>query len=277
MRSLATSTRCPAASVVIPVLEQRADWLVQCVGSALSQTAGCEVIVVVSPRSPPSVREAVEPLGRAHGRLSVIVQDRDGFAAALNTGIARSSAGRVGFLLSDDWLEPAAVDTCLQYEADIVSTGLRVWGADGATRFDSIERRPTQAQFESLPSLERQASYLEHFFLFDRKMLLRVGGVDENIGLTGADDYDLIWTLLEQGARVKVVPDQLYNYRDHFEQRLTLRDPELQARDLGRILDKHGVGGAERERILRTHSAWFGAPVHVAQRRLAAGQGAMSA
>ncbi|MGH9658375.1 MAG: hypothetical protein ACRD96_07505, partial [Bryobacteraceae bacterium] len=40
--------RCYAASILIPVLEQREEWLAQAVRSALSQTAPCEAIVVTS-------------------------------------------------------------------------------------------------------------------------------------------------------------------------------------------------------------------------------------
>ena len=69
-----------------------------------------------------------------------------------------------------------------------------------------------------------------------------------------------------------VTPDLLYNYRDHYGERLTLRPPDLQRRDLGRILDKHGVRGPVRERMLREHAVWFGAPVHVVEQRLRAAQ-----
>ena len=200
-------------------------------------------------------------------RLSVLVEEGSGFASALNTGIRASRTQRVGFLLADDWLERNAVEACLADDADIVSTGLRVWSDDGSREFASLQRRPTQARYDALATIEQRAAYLEHFFLFRRDALLAVGGVDETIGSTGADDFDLIWTLLEHGASVTVLPDLLYNYRDHYGERLTLRTPELQCRDFGRILDKHGVRGPERERMLREHAVWFGAPVHVVEQR----------
>lgn len=258
------------ASIIIPLLCEPLAWLDQCVQSALRQTAPCEVLVVVSPRTPPDLVHALTGWSRVATTLSVLPETGAGFAAALNTGIRASTTNRVGFLLADDWLESETVETCLVHDSDIVSTGLSVWSEDGRSKFALLGRRPTQEVYTALSTIERRAAYLEHFFLFRRETLVTAGGVDETIGLTGADDLDLIWTLLEQGATVTVIPDQVYNYRDHCRERLTLRSPDLQRRDLAKILDKHGVEGAAREQMLRDHGLWFGAPVHVVAQRLAA-------
>jgi glycosyltransferase involved in cell wall biosynthesis len=258
----------PGASIVIPLLREPLDWLESCVRSALSQSVPADVLVVVSPLTPDELLIALRRWSAGTPRLSVLVEQGTGFASALNTGIRASRTQRVGFLLADDWLESNAVAVCLADDADIVSTGLRVWSDDASREFPSLQRRPTQARYDALETVERRAAYLEHFFLFRRGALMAVGGVDETIGSTGADDFDLIWTLLEHGASVAVRPDLLYNYRDHHGERLTLRQPELQCRDFGRILDKHGVRGPERERMLREHAVWFGAPVHVVEERL---------
>ena len=257
------------ASIVIPLLRQPLAWLERCVLSALHQTVPCEVLVVVAPSTPANLTRALVRWSRGAPSLSTLSENGQGFAAALNTGIRASKSDRVGFLLADDWLEHDAVEICLAHNTDIISTGLRFWDEAGQTTFDTLGRRPTQSFYASLPTMERRAAYLEHFFLFRREALLAIGGVDETIGSTGPDDFDLIWTLLESGATVAVVGNQVYNYRDHYAERLTLRSPELQLRDLARVLDKHGVCGEARGRMLREHAIWFGAPVHVIAQRLA--------
>ena len=262
------STRA-CASVVVPVLDQRLDWLSRCVHSALEQSVPTDVHVVFADRTPAEKVEWLHALAREHPRLHPALRPRPGIAAAINTGIAASATERVGLLLSDDWLEPTAVAECLAVDADIVSTGMTTYAADGRTCLEDVSRTPSQAEFERRSTLESKASYLEHFFLFRRAALLAVGGVDETVGLTGCDDYDLIWSLLERGATVAVLPQRLYNYRDHDEMRLTLRARAAQCEDLARILDKHGVRGAERARIIADHANWFGEPVHVVARRRA--------
>jgi len=69
--------------------------------------------------------------------------------------------------------------------------------------------------------------------------------------------------LLERGASVAIVAEQLYNYRDHVGERLTLRSAEVQVGDLRKILDKHGAHGEERAKIIAWHSAAYGGPYHL--------------
>ena len=255
------------ATLIIPLLTQRDEWLRQCVTSALKQTLPCEVLVVISPRTPASNLGILSELETTYPNLAVLTEPPNtGFPGALNLGIRSSSADRVGFLLADDWLDETAVEECLRHSTDIVSTRNTLYAADGATVI--AERRTVNADYEALSTLEAKASYLRHLFLFRKAKLLEVGGVDESVGLTGPDDFDLIWTLLEHDATVKIVEKSLYAKRDHDEERLTLRNREEQIHDLEKILDKHGVTGSERKAIIERHSKWYGATAQAMLARL---------
>lgn len=250
------------ASIIVPLLCQRDEWLAHCVRSALDQTVACEVIVVTSPQTPRPNRRVLEDLQAMHGNLVVVEQPPGtGYARAFNVGIRHAAAGRVGFLLSDDWLSPDALSATLALTADIVSTGLTIFDSSG--RRVVGERRLNAACFSSLPTLELKANYLKHFLLFSKDKLQQAGGVDEHVGLTGPDDYDLVWTMLENGASVSMTGRPCYNYRDHFGQRLSLRSREDQVRDLRRILAKHGVRGLERDAVIARRSRWYGLPVRM--------------
>ncbi|MCW5977810.1 MAG: glycosyltransferase [Bryobacteraceae bacterium] len=246
----------------MPVLRQVDAWLHQSVESAVTQTVPCEVLVVAAPGIGRSNLDLLSRLVSRYPALRVVRQPGKGFAAALNLGIRTASSARVGFLLSDDWLEPEAVKETLGSPADIVSTGQTVYAADGRTSIDRASRIPTREEYDRLPGLESKADYLSHFFLFRRGMLLQVGGLDETLGDSpGVDDYDLIWTLLEHGATVGLIERSLYNYRDHDGERLTLRKSGGMMATLVRILDKHHVKGPARGRVLARHSKWFGKPI----------------
>ena len=104
--------------------------------------------------------------------------------------------------------------------------------------------------------------------VFRRDRFLAVGGVDETIGLTGADDYDLPWTLIESGASITLVERGLYHYRDHEEQRLTLRNRDQQMRDVARLLTKHGIVGEQRERLVQAKKKWYGEPCYAVMQAL---------
>ncbi len=259
------------ASIVIPLSSQNDLWLEQCVRSALGQTAATQVIVVTSPNTPPSNLAVLERLRAAWPELLVLRQTARGFANAINLGFRAAGASRIGLLLSDDWLLPGAVENCLCHDADIVSTGLAAFAADGESLLEAASVDLKQSVFEGLPTLERKANYLSHFFLFQKARVDEAGGLDESLGdAPGVDDYDFIWTLLERGARVTIVEERLYCYRDHDQDRLTLRPPAEQAATLTKILAKHGLAGRERERVLRMHERWFGKPIHKALAEIAA-------
>jgi hypothetical protein len=261
----------PGVTIVIPLLRQREGWLAHAVRSALGQTVPCEVIVVTSSLTPVSNFEVLHAIARdLPGRLIVTREARQGFPAAINTGVARARCGRVGLLLSDDWLEPTAVEDCARLDADIVSSGHTDFAADGTTRLSHLSRTPRAEVYETLPSLEEKATYLTHFLLLDTSAVLAAGGLDESLGdAPGIDDYDLIWTLLERGASVALTGCPVYNYRVHAGERLTHRDREEQLRVLGRILDKHRLSAEDRARVIQRHGPWLGRPEDVVAAELA--------
>lgn len=254
------------ATLVIPLLRQKPEWLEQSVVSALRQTVPCDVVVVCSHRTPPNNLEVLARLREDYQRLAVLDTPPDcGYGCAFNAGIEHACTERLGFLLADDWLEPDAVECCLMLDADIVSTQTTTVTADGETRLEigAISNEGLQSR----RSPQEKADYLGHFLLFKRQLLLDAGGVDTGVGSTGPDDYDLLWTLLERGATAMVVEKPLYNYRDHAEEwRLSLRPDQEQYEDLERIFDKHGLAPDQRPDLRRKHGRWFGKTIEQVRR-----------
>ncbi len=250
----------PVASIVMPLLSQVDAWLEKAVVSALLQSVRCEVIVVTSPRTPVSNRETLARLSSQFPRLRVFEREPHmRFAAAWNMGVRAATTSRVGVLLTDDWLASQAVEICLRHDADIVSTNRRFYHADGIRVMREVGARGCRKDYDKLKSNAERANFLGHFFVFRKEPLLAMGGVDETIGDSpGVDDFDLIWCLLDRGASVAVVEEELYNYRDHAGVRLTTRGREEMFATFNRILDKHGIVGEERRQMLEHHSQWFG-------------------
>jgi len=246
------------ATIVIPLLLQRPDWLERCLLSALGQSVPCDVVVVHSHLTPPSNLRLLTRMQFGRDDLQVLSAGKDcGYACAFNMGIEHASTDRVGFLLADDWLEPEAVKLCLEVDADIVSTRNRIFEEDGRTLIET--GTITGAGLAQCQSFHEKADYLGHFLMFKRARLLEVGGVDTTIGRTGPDDYDLLWVLLEHGATAAVVEKCLYNYRDHDEDwRLSLQSASEQLANLERIFDKHNLPSELRPRIRAKHCRWYG-------------------
>lgn len=253
----------PAATIIIPLKRQQEGWLEQCVRSAIDQSVHCEVLVVHATDTPGSNLAILQKIAKEHDNLRTFCSDRPGFPAAINLGFSMARAERIGLLLSDDWLERDAVAESVAREADIVSSGNTVFFADGVTVQQAACADLAMERFLTLPTLEAKARYLQHFFLFRRTAVIEAGGLDESIGnFPGIDDYDFIWTLLERGATVAIVEKRLYNYRDHDADRLTLADPAQAARNLEKILRKHGIAESEIPALVRNAARWYGRPIY---------------
>jgi hypothetical protein len=251
------------ASIVMPLKTQRDSWLEESVLSAVMQTALCEVLVITSDLTPQSNLDVLSKLSKGHSNLKVLRRPSGAqFAGAINFGFESATCDRVGLLLTDDILDLATVATCLSFDADIVATARCGMNVDMTERL--WEGKADPVRYQKLKTIEERASYIDHFMLLNRALVLKIGGVDPNIGLTGADDYDMVWTLLEAGASVKLIPEFLYRMRDHGETRLTMRDQNAQVADLRKILAKHGICEEDIERLVEAKKKWYGTPGYVA-------------
>jgi glycosyltransferase involved in cell wall biosynthesis len=258
------------AAIVMPLLRQVDAYLAPALRSAIDQTVPTDVIVVISPRTPASNLAILERFARESPRLRVVMRPEGaGFPGAINAGIRDVTSPRFGLLLSDDWLDPDAIEMTLPWDADVVSAGMKVYDADGTTFLPQVSGTATAAHYASLSTMHARAEYLRHFFLFRTATVRDVGGLDETLGDTpGIDDYDFVWTLLEHGATVALPGRSVYNCRDHPGERMTLRDPVAKGVTLLRILEKHGVVGAERDDIYRRHVRWYGRTLQATQQAI---------
>ena len=182
----------PAASVVVPLLEQHDAWLEQCVLSAVHQD-DCEVIVVVSHAAAPSNLRVLGAIARRFGSLQILPRAAGAagtVGAAINAGIEAARATRVGLLASGDWLEPGAMAAACAVTADIVGTGTTVHGAVAGPRRAARTHQPSAAGLATLTTAAARARYLSPCLLFDRTMLQAIGGFDEHVA--DADDYAVI-------------------------------------------------------------------------------------
>lgn len=242
------------ATLLIPIIDQDPGYLRKALNSAATQDVATDVLVVVDPRTDERTRTVVRRFVGHASCFQVLDAGPEGFGASLNAGFRAAQTRRVGLLFSDDWIEPDTIRHACKIPADIVSTGAVVHHQDGS---HSQSTRCPDA-FAAITSHRERARYLSHFLLLDRHLVLSIGGVDESVGSTGVDDFDLLWTLLERGATAGLLNLPLYNYRDHARPRLSLRPARRQTAELSSVLTKHGEDEAISQVILAQHSRYFG-------------------
>ena len=95
----------PLISVIVPVYKVER-YLDRCVQSIVDQTYRNLEIILVDDGSPDACSDMCDAWAAKDHRIRVIHQENRGLGAARNSGIRISTGELIGFVDSDDWLEP---------------------------------------------------------------------------------------------------------------------------------------------------------------------------
>ncbi len=128
-------------SIVIPIYNAE-DHLQRCVDSVLNQTEKNIEIILVDDGSKDNSIEICKNYLNQDKRVQLIHQENSGVSAARNRGIEQACGEYIGFIDSDDWIEPNMYECLLreanQASADIVMCDARTVYEDGKIQADTI-------------------------------------------------------------------------------------------------------------------------------------------
>jgi glycosyltransferase involved in cell wall biosynthesis len=244
--------RNDAITVIMPLKHYHPPFLRAAMESVFRQTCPSWRLSIVVENEDLETFESLLAQERHDSRVEIIANEGRRLAGAVNTGMKRASTEFVALLLADDLWSSDAVEILRGHiarnpEIDFFHSSRRY--IDETGRFISSVYRSRDnvglADFKSGP--------VKHLLCWRRSKALSIGGLDESLSsLVGPDDYDFPWTMAENGARFKAVPECLYHYREHCEcYRLTTHTPlTVNRREVCRILKKHNVGLLGRMRRL---------------------------
>ncbi len=246
------SRRDTRVTALLPLRHYHPRYLNEALKSIFDQTSPeWRLLIVVEPEDAVRFRSLLAQT-LADPRVTLLPSDGHKLAGAFNTGMRAAETEFVAILLGDDLWAPEAVATLqanilAHPEVDFFHSGRRI--IDGDRRPLSSEHAPSDV-FSTEDFVWR--SPVKHLLCWRRDKALSFGGMDERLNNVGPDDYDFPWTMLEQGAVFRAVPECLYLFRDHRDAyRLTTHLPRsVHLRELRRILRKHGVGSLLIERRL---------------------------
>ena len=98
----------PVISIIVPVYNVE-KYLHRCIDSILAQTFPDFECILIDDGSPDNCPAICDEYAEKDGRIIVIHQKNAGVSAARNTGLDKASGEWIGFVDSDDWLEPNAL------------------------------------------------------------------------------------------------------------------------------------------------------------------------
>ncbi|HKA33151.1 MAG TPA: glycosyltransferase [Candidatus Binatia bacterium] len=207
----------PASIDVIIPARGETPWLADSLLSIAAQTLAPAVVILVD--------DGVEEPGDAvalgerlfGGRFRLLANRGRGISAALNTGIASSSATWIARMDADDVAHPDRFEKQVDFLAarpnGILGCGSQVRFMNASGKF-LVRSRLLESWEEIAPRLRAQTCFIHSSLMIQREALL---AAPYRPALDGAEDVDLVLRLAERG-RIVNLAQPLLDYRIHLTQ-----------------------------------------------------------
>ena len=190
-------------SVIVPVYRAET-WLPRCVDSLLQQEKKELEIILVDDGSPDGSGAICDSYASEYPeRVRVLHIDNGGQGRARNKGMELARGEYLGFVDSDDWVEPSMyrklLETAERERADVVVCGIRALREDGSEELLPVwrEGNPMAAAGSACNKLFRRSA---------------IGEIRFPEGLW-YEDFSFSAKLLMRSKKTAYLPEALYDYR----------------------------------------------------------------
>lgn len=203
-------------SVIVPVYKV-APYLRQCVESIINQTYRDIEILLIDDGSPDECGEICEEYKERDHRVRVIHTENHGLSAARNLGLQYAKGAYIGFIDSDDWIEPEMYEVLLrrlcETEYDIV-----VYGYDIISDKKTTKWKPEGTvcdHDDALTSLINEIINNNVWNKLYSKELLQRSKVDDVLFPEGKnyEDVAVMHRIVDNAKSVAIMSETLYHYR----------------------------------------------------------------
>lgn len=212
----------PKISIIVPVYNVE-QYLKKCIDSILIQTFKNIEVILVNDGSTDNCGEICDEYLSKDPRVRVIHQKNEGLSEARNAGINIAKGEYIGFIDSDDWIEPTMYEILyslsIKYNADISTCLIK---HHGKNQKSNIEKSVNQVQvFNSQEAIERLYNNSLSGFIACNKLYKR--NLFEDIKYPKGRVYEdaaVMYRLFDQASKIVFINEQLYNY-NHRDQSIT--------------------------------------------------------
>lgn len=204
----------PFVSVVVPIYNME-KYLRRCLDSIINQTLRELEIICVNDGSTDGSLEIINEYAERDERIVVVNKRNGGLSSARNAGIKNAHCEFIGFVDSDDWVEPETFEralTSIGYN-DIVCFGTNVTG-------DSMkDRREADDEYyrvkfdggQTLTDEMRLKTDVAVWNKFFRMKMIKENNIQFPEGLL-YEDYSFYWRYILLCKKAYFIPDKYYNY-----------------------------------------------------------------
>ena len=146
----------PSLSIVVPVYNTE-KYLTRCLDSIMNQTLKDIEIIIVDDGSKEECAALCDEISKTDSRIKVVHKENGGLGFARNTGIEAANGEYIGFVDSDDYIEPvmceALYNAAKKYNADLCISGICFVGGN---MFSESGRDTRKSYFEEETVFEKE-------------------------------------------------------------------------------------------------------------------------
>ena len=205
-------------SVIVPVYNAE-KYLVRCVDSILNQTYSNLEVILVDDGAKDNSGAVCDMYAQKDERVRVVHKENGGLSSARNAGIDIASGDYLGFVDSDDWIEPETYETmlalALEHDAQMVCAGR--YDVDADTMEKTVGLCPEKDEVISGIELLGRIFVWDNCDssscdkLFHKSLYL---GLRYPLGVV-SEDVALFPYTAERAQRVAMCAKPFYNYYHH--------------------------------------------------------------
>ena len=207
----------PYVSVIIPVYNT-APYLRRCLDSVCKQTLQNIEIICINDGSTDNSAEILQQYEEKDSRVCVITQENKGIAVARNIGLQYARGQYIGFVDSDDWIEPnmfaLAYNTAQREHVDIVAWGYSLDLMTGQKAIKKEEQKGFHDTEQVVCAILSEGSYRDFLWnkLFSKNFILEKRlKFDETLAVM--EDRYFVFEAALAGGTLFYVPEITYHYR----------------------------------------------------------------
>ena len=198
-------------SVIVPVYNVE-PYLSQCVESILCQTYSDLEILLVDDGSPDRCGQICDEYAKQDCRVKVFHTRNEGLSAARNLGLQNAKGEYIGFVDSDDWIEPEMYEVLLK-GLEETESNVCVCGFCQEPGTIKKDFQPEEAVYQDVNALkallEEKINYNVWNKLYRREMFQdRFFPVGKNY-----EDIAIMHRIMYEAGRVIIIPNVEYHYR----------------------------------------------------------------
>ncbi|TPF97425.1 glycosyl transferase family 2 [Bifidobacterium sp. UTCIF-39] len=204
----------PLISVIVPVYNVK-PFLAKCIDSIIAQTYANMEVIIVDDGSTDGCAVICDNYAQRYAHISVIHKENGGLASARNAGIDVAKGDYLGFVDSDDFIEPFMYEklmySILKHSCDLAVCGINYVFDDGAV-IPKANIEPEQVL--DFPDAIREMNTFRLYDMGAWSKLYKKELFEDIRFPVGklSEDFFIMYRIFERAQRIVYVPDACYNY-----------------------------------------------------------------